>query len=91
MTTDREVVGDETPRRATSDGLTAAEAPAQRRLSRSTLLWCVAVAVLLVGWFLVAWLALDRHIIDAAGESIGSAFLLLVLASVVGAIRRGRR
>jgi hypothetical protein len=63
----------------------------RRRLPRSTVIWCLVVAVVLGAWFLVAWLALDRHVIDAAGESVGSAFFLLLVASVVGAIRRGRR
>jgi hypothetical protein len=54
--------------------------------------WAVAsivVGVMLVAWFFVAWLALDRHFVDAAGESVGTAFALLLAVSVVGAIRRG--
>lgn len=48
------------------------------------------VAVVLVGWFFVAWLALDRHVLDAAGESVGTAFALGVLVSVIGAVRASR-
>jgi hypothetical protein len=48
------------------------------------------VAVLLLGWFFIAWLALDRHVLDAAGESVGTAFALGVLVSVIGAVRSSR-
>jgi hypothetical protein len=48
------------------------------------------VAAVLVGWFFVAWLALDRHVLDAAGESVGTAFALGVLVSVIGAVRASR-
>jgi hypothetical protein len=49
-----------------------------------------AATALLVVWFFIAWLALNRHVLDAAGESVGSAFVLLIIASVVGAIRGSR-
>jgi len=84
MATEREVVGDGA---SPGTGGPGHKPPMQR----ATVIWCLVLAVLLVAWFFVAWLALDRHIIDAAGESIGSAFLLLLIASVVGSIRRGRR
>lgn len=48
------------------------------------------VTVGLVAWFFFAWLGLHRDIVDAAGESIGSALLLLVLLSVVSAVRHRR-
>jgi hypothetical protein len=48
------------------------------------------VGFLLVGWFFIAWLALDRHVLDAAGESVGTAFALGVLVSVIGAVRGSR-
>jgi hypothetical protein len=38
-----------------------------------------------------AWLALDRHLVDAASEAVGSAFALLLAVSVIGAVRRGQR
>ncbi|HZN70748.1 MAG TPA: hypothetical protein VFC00_03550 [Micromonosporaceae bacterium] len=56
-------------------------------------MWTVAAAVVgvvLVSWFFVAWLALGRHVADAAGESVGSGFALLLVISVIGAIRGGR-
>jgi hypothetical protein len=90
MAAEREVVGDGTARGADEPG--RADEPEHRPPPpRATVIWCLVVAVLLAAWFFVAWLALDRHIIDAAGESVGSAFLLLLIASVVGAFRRGRR
>lgn len=49
------------------------------------------VALALVGWFLYAWQVRGIRMADAAGESIGTALVLLILVSVVGAIRRGRR
>jgi hypothetical protein len=41
-------------------------------------------------WFLFAWLILDRHVLDAAGESVGTAFALAVVVSVVASIRQSR-
>jgi hypothetical protein len=52
--------------------------------------WTTVVVVVLLVWFLFAWLILDRHVLDAAGESVGTAFALGVLLSVVGAIRGSR-
>jgi hypothetical protein len=43
--------------------------------------------VLLVSWFFVAWLGLRRNAVDAAGESVGSGFVLLCLAVLIGVIR----
>lgn len=65
-----------------------APAPA---LSRTAIVAGTLVAVLLVAWFFVAWLVLDRNVVDALGESIGSAFAILVLVSLVGAFRRSRK
>jgi hypothetical protein len=45
------------------------------------------VGILLLAWFFVAWLLLERHIVDAASESVGTAFGLLLLVSLVGAVR----
>lgn len=63
----------------------------RRRLSRTAVLWCGIAAVGLVAWFLFAWLVLDRMMLDAAGEAIGSGLLLLVIVSVVGALARSSR
>ncbi len=44
----------------------------------------------LVAWFFFAWLGLDRNVIDAAGESVGTGLLLLLLASIGGMLlKRG--
>ncbi|HLT12338.1 MAG TPA: hypothetical protein VK028_16280 [Micromonosporaceae bacterium] len=60
------------------------------RLSRRVKVGASAVAALLVAWFFFAWLILDQHILDAAGESVGTAFALGVVVSLVGAIRSSR-
>jgi hypothetical protein len=52
--------------------------------------WTSVLAVILVIWFLFAWLILDRHVLDAAGESVGTAFAIAVVASLIGAVRSGR-
>lgn len=56
-------------------------------LSRRALLACVGVGVVLIAWFFFAWLVLNRHVVDAAGESIGTGFALLLVISIVGAVR----
>ena len=69
-----------------------AEPPAIDRPGLSTvtkILISVATGLLVV-WFFFAWLALDRHVLDAAGESVGTAFALLLLVSVIGAVRSNR-
>jgi hypothetical protein len=53
-------------------------------------LWTSVVVVILFLWFLFAWLILDRHLLDAAGESLGTAFALGVILSLVGALRGSR-
>jgi hypothetical protein len=50
--------------------------------SRSLVVTVSLVGLGLVAWFFFAWLALDRNIYDAAGESVGSGLLLLVIISV---------
>jgi len=61
-----------------------------KALSSTAKVWITVVAVLLMMWFLFAWLILDRHVLDAAGESVGTAFALAVVVSVVGSIRQSR-
>ena len=56
----------------------------------TTKILATVAAVLLVVWFFIAWLALDRHVLDAAGESVGSALALLLIVSVIGAVRGSR-
>jgi hypothetical protein len=59
-------------------------------LSLATKVWTSVLAFVLVTWFLFAWLILDRHVLDAAGESVGTAFAIAVIVSLVGAVRSGR-
>jgi hypothetical protein len=59
-------------------------------LSTTVKLWVSVVAALLFVWFLFAWLILDRHFLDAAGESVGTAFALGIVVSLIGALRSHR-
>ena len=65
--------------------------PARRRLSRTAVLWSVLITIGLIAWFFFAWLVLDRMMLDAAGEAIGSGLLLLVVVSVISALFRSNR
>ena len=59
-------------------------------LSRPVRIVAALVLLGLMAWFFFAWLALDRQVIDAAGESVGSGLLLLVLVSITGMLfKRG--
>lgn len=60
-------------------------------LSRRAKMIIAGVGGALVAWFFFAWLGLKRNVVDAAGESIGSAILLLLLFSIAGAAQRSRR
>lgn len=42
------------------------------------------VGIGLLAWFFFAWLALDRNVFDAIGESVGSGLLLLLIVSIGG-------
>ena len=59
-------------------------------LSRTTLIWCAVAVGVLTAWFFFAWLVLDRMMLDAAGEAVGTGLLLLVVTSVIGALVRSR-
>jgi hypothetical protein len=59
-------------------------------LSRRMLLWVSLAATALTAWFFFAWLVLDRMMLDAAGEAIGTGLLVLLLISIIGALARGR-
>jgi hypothetical protein len=59
-------------------------------ISRNAMITAAIVVGGLIAWFFFAWLALDRHVLDAAGESVGSGLLLLVVVSAVGMLlKRG--
>ncbi|MEV0267665.1 hypothetical protein AB0H43_02715 [Hamadaea sp. NPDC050747] len=75
------------------EGETAdAETPAGGRagLSRTAQIAVALTAFGLTAWFFFAWLVLDRMMLDAAGEAIGSGLLLLLLVSIVSALARSR-
>jgi hypothetical protein len=59
-------------------------------VSRAVSIAITVVCTALFVWFLFAWLILDRHFLDAAGESVGTAFALGVVASLIGALRSSR-
>jgi hypothetical protein len=51
-----------------------------------------AMGVLLTGaiavlWFVVSWAVFDSPVIDALGEAFGGVAVLLVVVSIVGAVR----
>jgi hypothetical protein len=48
------------------------------------------VLLLAAGWFMLSHLVMGTDTGDAIGESLGVALALLVVASIVGAIRSGR-
>jgi hypothetical protein len=50
--------------------------------SRSLVVTAGLVGLGLLAWFFFAWLALDRNIFDALGESVGSGLLLLLIVSI---------
>lgn len=81
MTTDQETANEQ---------VEPVTAPA-RGLSRRAMMIITGVTSGLVGWFFFAWLGLKRNVVDAAGESIGSGILLLLVVSVAGAAHRSRR
>lgn len=57
-------------------------------LSRTAVVVITLFVVLLIAWFFIAWLMLERNIVDAAGESIGTAFAILLLISLFGAFKK---
>ncbi|GHJ50478.1 hypothetical protein Cs7R123_78200 [Catellatospora sp. TT07R-123] len=80
MTTEQDAVRDEVE-----------PPPPDRAVSHRAVLAVGGVSAVLVAWFFWAWLGLRRNIVDAAGESIGSAIALLLVVSIAGATWRARR
>lgn len=62
-----------------------------RPVSRITIFWYALLGSLLAGWLLFGWLVLEQGFINSAGESFGAGFALLLVVSVIGAVRRHRR
>ncbi|MEU4565680.1 hypothetical protein [Micromonospora sp. NPDC023956] len=65
-------------------------APASTVSTATVVAYAMAGAAVL-GWFLFGWLVLQQGFIDSVGESAGAAFALLLIVSIVGTVRRGRR
>jgi hypothetical protein len=68
----------------------ATEGDPRPAVSRAVRIGITVICTALLIWFLFAWLILDRHFLDAAGESVGTAFALGVVASLIGALRSSR-
>jgi hypothetical protein len=59
-------------------------------VTRKVLMLVSLAVVGLVAWFFFAWLHLERNVVDAIGESVGTGLLLLLLASIGGMLlKRG--
>lgn len=64
--------------------------PSGDGLSRNVRITACVVSAGLIAWFFFAWLGLNRHVLDAAGESVGSGLLVLLVVSIVGMLlKRG--
>lgn len=68
--------------------------PAPRYLNyggrvRTITVGATAVALLACGWFVLSWRVMHTAPVDAAGEALGVLLGLLIVASVVGAVRNG--
>lgn len=65
-----------------------ADADDTRRDAWRAVLVALVLAVLAAGWFLMSWTVMHTPPVEAVGEALGVAFGLLILVSVVGAVRR---
>lgn len=86
MTVDRDI-----RRGNTSTGPPSRNGVSRPAVSRATVFWYAVVAAILVGWFLWGWLVLRQGFVDSVGESVGTAFALLLLVSIIGTVRQSRR
>jgi hypothetical protein len=48
----------------------------------------IVLILIAIGWFMLSWRVMHTPAGDAAGEALGVTFALLIVVSVVGAIRR---
>lgn len=65
-----------------------AEADDERLNTWRTVVAALALVVLVAGWFFMSWKVMHTPPVEAAGEALGVAFGLLILVSVIGALRR---
>nr|WP_145822207.1 hypothetical protein [Micromonospora sagamiensis] len=66
-------------------------AAATSTVSTATVVAYAVAGAAVLGWFLFGWLVLRQGFVDSVGESAGAAFALLLIVSIVGTVRRGRR
>jgi hypothetical protein len=85
---DREVL---TPGERGTGDLGETAGPVPGTMSRATVFWYSAFGLVLFTWFLFGWLVLEQGFIDSVGESLGTAFAVLLAISIIGTVRRGRR
>jgi hypothetical protein len=57
-------------------------------MSRLAFAGVVLTVVLSLTWFYVSWQVLESPLTDAVGETVGSLAAVLLIVSIVGAIRR---
>ncbi len=61
-------------------------------MSTRAVLVASVVGAGLIAWFFVAWLLLGRNVVDAAGESVGSGLVLLLVVSIGAMVlKRGEK
>lgn len=58
---------------------------------RPVVVGITVLALVGLGWFLLSWQVMHTAAGDAGGEAFGVVFALLIIVSVVGAIRSARR
>ena len=67
---------------------TVDDEPARERMSGLAIAGVVLTVVLALTWFYVSWRVLKSPLTDAVGETVGSLAAVLLIVSIVGAIRR---
>ncbi|SCE86763.1 hypothetical protein GA0070618_1509 [Micromonospora echinospora] len=82
---------DDTRRAKADDTRRTDGAAATPTVSTATVVAYAVAGAAVLGWFLFGWLVLQQGFIDSLGESAGAAFALLLIVSIVGTVRRGRR
>ncbi|GLY26314.1 hypothetical protein Misp04_60450 [Micromonospora sp. NBRC 101691] len=83
--------GDDTRRTGADDTRRSDGAAGTPTVSTATVVAYAVAGAAVLGWFLFGWLVLQQGFVDSLGESAGAAFALLLVVSIVGTVRRGRR
>lgn len=60
-------------------------------MAKTIVTGATALLVIAIGWFVLSWRVMHTPAGDAAGEALGVIFGLLILVSVIGALRRNPR